>query len=222
MGTRINNDLLSIIKNRRSVRTFNGQKIAREETLSIIEAATWAPTGCNNQELRFLVLDTTKEMDGVINFKPFLKGVSVIILIFCDMSLPMSHKMYFEYKHEKNLPYIDTGLALANMILYAKSKGIESCIFNLSEYHFKLIGKQRKKNIGRKIDKIKQKLSLHKTMKDNFEFYLRNQLKIPEHLKITCGVGFGFTNKYPDIETEKHGNRKVMREELSYYTIQKK
>lgn len=222
MNTNISNNLLKIIKDRRSVRTFNGQKICREEILSIIETAIWAPTGCNNQELKFLILDTTKEIDGIINFKPFLKGVSTIVLIFCDMSLPMSYKMYVEYKHEKNLPYVDTGLAIANMIVYAKSKSIDSCIFNLSEHHFKLIEKQQKKPIEKKIDKIKQKLNLHKTMKDNFEFHLRDQLKIPEHLKITCGVGFGFTNRYPNIETEKHGNRKVMREEIDYYIIQKR
>jgi len=43
--------LMDLIKERRSVRLFNGRKIPREDILSIIEAATWAPTGCNNQEL---------------------------------------------------------------------------------------------------------------------------------------------------------------------------
>ena len=60
------------------------------------------------------------------------------MLVFYDMSLAMSSKMYVKNKAEKHLPYVDAGLAIENMILYAKSMGIDSCIFNLSEYHFKI------------------------------------------------------------------------------------
>ena len=127
--------LMNLIKIRRSVRIFNGDKIDRADITSIIEAATWAPTGCNNQELKFLVLDETGQLEEFLKFKPFLKGVSTVVLVFCDMSLTMSHKMYCEYNHERHLPYVDTGLALMNMVLYAKAKGIDSCITNLSKYH---------------------------------------------------------------------------------------
>ena len=132
------NRLLDLIRERRSVRLFNGEKVAREDVLSIIEAGIWAPTGCNNQELRFLILDKQEELKEILEFKPFFGGVSTVVLIFYDTSLPMSHKMYVKNRAEKHLPYVDAGLALENMILYAKSRNIDSCIFNLSEYHFKI------------------------------------------------------------------------------------
>jgi nitroreductase len=133
------------------------------------------------------------------------------------MSLPMSQKMYVKYKYEKHLPYLDTGLALSNMILYAKSKGIDSCVFNLSEYHFMRIGeKEPRKNL---INKIKLRLNMHNSMEGNFEFYLRKHLKIPEHLKIMCGVALGYAKIYPDIKKEIHGGKKVMREKAHYYII---
>jgi len=220
MNKNFSNSLINLIKYRRSVRLFTGKKIPRDDILSIIEAGIWAPTGCNNQELRFLILDGEEKKREISKFKPFFQGASTFILIFCDMSLPMSQKMYVQYKHERHLPYIDTGLALSNMVLYAKSKGIDSCVFNLSEYHFE---RKREKNIIKKIiRKIKLIFNLHKSMEGNFEFYLRNYLKIPEHLKILCGVAFGYAKKYPNIKTEMHGGKKVMRENISYYIIKKK
>jgi len=210
-------ELMHLIKERRSVRKFNGRKIHREDILSIIEAGTWAPTGCNNQELRFLILDKEEELIEILKFKPFFRGVSTVVLIFCDMSLPMSCKMYHEYKFERHLPYVDTGLALANMVLYAKRKGIESCIFNLSKYHFR---RSEDKTIKQKlISRIKRKLGLNTWMENNFEFYLRHHLKLPRHLEIMCGVAFGFADKYPDVNKFKHGGKKIMRQHVNYYIV---
>jgi len=212
-------ELMHLIKERRSVRIFTGEKIAKDDVLSIIEAATWAPTGCNNQELRFLVLDEKSELEEFLKFKPFLKGVSTVVLVFCDMSLPMSHKMYCEYKHERHLPYVDTGLALADMVLYAKAKGIDSCIVNLSKYHFRRSGEKR--ITKRLIGKINCRLGLYDRVKNNFEFYLRNHLKLPHHLAIMCGMALGFAEKYPDVNTFKHGGRGIMRQPVNHHMISK-
>lgn len=211
--------LLGLIKYRRSVRYFNGQKVSQADIISIIEAAIWAPTGCNNQEIRFLILDRKKDIQEMIKFKPFFKGVSTFVLLFYDMSLALSQKMYLETKSETHLPYIDTGLALANMILYAKSKGIDSCIFNLSAYHFQHNGGSG--FLKKILCKIKLKLNLHFLLENNFEFYLRHQLKTPRNLKIMCGVAFGFAKKYPDIQTQSHGDKNIMRKKVDHYLIKK-
>ena len=59
-------------------------------------------------------------------------------------------------------------------------------------------------------------------MENNFEFYLRNSLKIPDHLKIMCGVVFGYcTDKYVDVNTEMHGGKRIMRDKVDYYIIHK-
>ncbi|MFA5386574.1 MAG: nitroreductase family protein [Candidatus Paceibacterota bacterium] len=212
--------LMSLIKRRRSVRIFTGEKIPREKIFSIIEAGIWAPTGCNNQELRFLILDEDSEINEFVKFKPFLRGVSAFLLVFCDMSLPMSKKMYLETKGERHLPYVDAGLAVANMILYAKSNGIDSCVFNLSKYHFKY-KKKRKNYIERFIDRLKLKLNLYTSIEGNLELYFKKAIKIPKDLKIICGVALGFGEKYPDVNTETHGGKKIMREKIDHYIIHK-
>lgn len=208
-------NLMNLIKGRRSVRLFNGQKIDKKDILSIIEAGVWAPTGCNNQELKFVILDKEEALNEVLQFKPFFRGVSTVVLIFCDMSLPMSYEMYCVNRKEKHLPDIDTGLAMANMVLYAKAKGVDSCVFNLSEYHFRR--GEKKGLIKRLINRMKSVLNLQMLLENNFEFYLRNHLKIPKHLKIMCGIAFGFAAKYPNIETAKHGGNKIMRAEVGSY-----
>ena len=129
------------------------------------------------------------------------------------MSLPGS-KMYGN-PHEENLQYIDTGLALQNMVLYAKSIGIDSCICNLSDYHFTLTESIFKKIVN----KLTAFVGLHSRSKDNFKYILRNKLKIPEHLKVMCGVVLGYGKKEPDINVVLHSGKKVMRKEVDHYLI---
>jgi nitroreductase len=220
MGNNTNNNpdktLLELIKKRRSVRIFNGKKVSQEDIFLIIEAAIWAPSGGNNQELRFLILDKEQEMNKFLEFKPFFRGASTIILVFLDTSLTASQE--YRLRPSRNLPYVDTGLALANMVLYAKSKGIDSCIVNLSEYHF---GKTEKDFFKKIIKRIKILFGLHASLENNFDFYLRNYLKIPKYLKIAGGVVLGFAERYPDINTAMHGGKRIMREKVDHYIIQK-
>ncbi len=192
--------LIELIKKRRSVRVFSEKKILKEEIRDIIEAGIWAPTGCNNQELRFLILEN---MDEIKKFKPLAQSSSHFILIFVDMSLPQS-KMY-DKKNKTNLQYIDAGLALQNMVLYAKSIGIDSCICNLSSYHFAITNSIFRKimnKITSFIDEVQCKYS--------FEYFVRKKLKMPNQFKIMCGVALGYGKIEPNLDTI-HGGRKIRR-----------
>jgi len=210
-------ELMEIIRDRRSVRSFTGEKIPRPEIVSIIDAAVWAPTGCNNQELRFLLVDDEPHLAEIIRFKPFFRGVSTIVLLFCDMSLPMSQKMYRQYRHERHLPYVDTGLALGHMVLLAKSKGIDSCIFNLSRHHFR---KSESRTPPARLKRfLLQRLGLVARMDNNLQFYLREGLGVPDHLEIMCGVAFGYARRYPAIERASHGGRPLMRKSVEQYLV---
>ena len=60
---------------------------------------------------------------------------------------------------------------------------------------------------------------MHSINQDSFEYLLRNILKIPAHLKIRCGVAFGYAKKYPDLEIAKHGWNKIQRMDLEHYLV---
>jgi len=214
--SKFSKDLMALIKYRRSVRLFNGQKIPEAGIKSIIDAGIWAPSGCNNQELKFLILDRDEDIANITKFKPFLTGASHFILIFYDTALPRSKEMY-KNKHQKMLPYVDAGLALSNMLLCAKSKGIDSCVLNFSDYYFA----PGQKPLKKATNKVLAVLGLNKFSRSSFKQFLMKDLKVPKHLEIVCGVVFGYGRRYPDINTEMHSGDKVMRKDVSYYVIKR-
>lgn len=54
-------DFYSVIKSRRSIRVYKKDPVSNELIEKIIEAATWAPSGKNNQNWRFFVLTGRKK-----------------------------------------------------------------------------------------------------------------------------------------------------------------
>jgi nitroreductase len=216
MDNKIKNaSVMNLIKLRRSVRQFTGTIIPDKDVRSIIEAGIWAPTGCNNQELRYLVIDKI-HLSDVIAFKPFLKGVSHFIIIFADYSSKQSKAMYEKDRSESHLPYIDAGLSIMNMILYAKSIGIDSCICNLSPYHLRA---NKSNQFLKYINKIKIKLGFRQLASNSFNNYQLTNLKLSSEMKVLCGIAFGYAKIYPDVNCEIHGGKKIMRSSLDNYII---
>lgn len=207
--------IMNLIKTRRSIRIFTGKKIPKKDILSIIEAGVWAPSGCNMQELRFLILDKKADIKKIVKFKPFLQKVSHIILLFYDLSLPESKKMYIYSSHQKFLPYIDAGLALANMALYAKSIGVASCITNLSEHFYQPTTSLFKKIINRAL----LKMNLFFLAKTSLKYVLKKQFKIPAHLKIIGGIALGYAKIQPNLNFAMHSGRKIKRDNIKKYII---
>jgi nitroreductase/NAD-dependent dihydropyrimidine dehydrogenase PreA subunit len=54
-----------LIQSRRSVRVFKDQPVPREIIIRLIEDARYAPTGHNNQEVEWLVIDNRKELHRI-------------------------------------------------------------------------------------------------------------------------------------------------------------
>ena len=61
-------NLLEIVKNRRSIRKFNPEPIPDEYVDKIIEAARWAPSGANSQPWEFLVIRKPELRDKIVEF----------------------------------------------------------------------------------------------------------------------------------------------------------
>ncbi len=54
-----------LLKSRRSVRIFKKDPVPRDVIARLIETARYAPTGHNNQEVEWLVIDSRKELDKI-------------------------------------------------------------------------------------------------------------------------------------------------------------
>jgi len=212
--------MLDLIKKRRSVRIFTDRKIEEEDLVQIIEAGSWAPTGCNNQELRFVVLESCNIIQKMAEFKPLVKSASHVLLLFIDMDLPGSKELYNGAKHTAGMPFVDAGLALENISLFAKSKEIDSCIFNMTPYHMK---RSVKRNFLQKIiNKLLKFLGNYKLNSASFYSFQRDILEIPERYKVCCGVALGYGKVIPDVEKFIHGYNPIKRGTPESYILKRR
>ena len=71
-------NLLEVIKNRRSVRKFKPKKIKMEDIMKVIEAGRWAASGRNTQPWEFIVITDEQQirhfLDLFVEQREFLKA----------------------------------------------------------------------------------------------------------------------------------------------------
>ncbi len=112
-------NLLEIIKKRRSIREFKKKKVAGPIIEKALEAARWAPSGLNNQPWKFKVLEG-EERESLAQYTKYNKVIECadkLILVFLDKES--------SYNHKKDLMAV--GAAIQNILLYLHSQGIGTC-----------------------------------------------------------------------------------------------
>jgi nitroreductase len=121
----MNNEALKCILTRRSVRSFSGQSIGREELEKIAEAARLAPSAKNSQMWKFTVLQNKKLMKKLASVIAAQLGrgddydfyaPDTLIIVSCERD--------YAYNRE------DCACALENIFLAAHSLGIGSVWIN--------------------------------------------------------------------------------------------
>jgi nitroreductase len=79
--------VLNAIFDRRSVRHFTEASVERGPVLEALKAASWAPSGLNNQPWRFgLIRDPAlkSQLGGLTRYTNVLKSASVLVIFFLD------------------------------------------------------------------------------------------------------------------------------------------
>lgn len=113
-------DLFEVINGRRSVRRYSDRKLSKEDLEKIIEAGIYAPSACDIQGWRFLVVDNPKLIKELVDrgAASFIKGAPIGILVIYD-------------NRTENIEYLDhiqsAAASIENMLLAASSLGIGSC-----------------------------------------------------------------------------------------------
>ncbi len=109
--------IVELIRSRRSVRRFTDRPVNDEMINTLLEAARWAPSGCNNQPWRFVVIRDDKikeELAGLTKYGKIILRAPVSIVVFLDNDSL--------YHREKDIQSI--GAALQNMLLAAHGLGL--------------------------------------------------------------------------------------------------
>jgi len=110
--------ILELIKTRRSVRRWKESPIPQNIIEKILEAGRWAPSACNRQSCRFIVLNEELQKKLLTDLREdWLKYAPTIIFIGSDKRnyLPV------EYDY---VPYMDAAVATENMLLMAHALGL--------------------------------------------------------------------------------------------------
>ncbi len=123
-----------LILKRRSVRAYTDQPIERDKLIQCLEAAQLAPSACNAQPWRFVVVDNpllkVKIADaassGVLGMNRFAPQASVIVAVVMEPA-NVTSKLGGLIK-KKDFPLIDVGIAAEHFCLQAAELGIGTCM----------------------------------------------------------------------------------------------
>ncbi len=113
-------DVLDLLKGRRSIRRYQKKDVSKEIIERLIEAARWAPSGANIQPWHFVVVtkeELRKEVGKEAKFL-FVKSRHVseapVLIVVCGDTKSAFHM-------------VDCSLAGANIIMEATSLGLGTC-----------------------------------------------------------------------------------------------
>ena len=112
-----------LIAIRRSVRLYADQPVARDDLLAILEAGRQAPSACNNQPLRFIVVTERAELDELAGAYPrdWFRGAPAVIVVCSD------HQKSFHRADGKDHADLDAAIAADHMTLAAAERGLGTC-----------------------------------------------------------------------------------------------
>ncbi len=116
----INMDFLELAKKRYSVRKYQSKKVEKDKLLKILEAGRVAPTGCNNQPFKLIVV---QEEEGLEKIKKAANifGAPLAIIVCGD------HNAVWKRPFDgKNILDIDVSIVTDHMMLQATELGLGS------------------------------------------------------------------------------------------------
>jgi nitroreductase len=126
--------ILDLIISRQSDRKYSDKTIEKEKLDRIVEAGRMAPSACNAQPWKFIVVNYPQLVQKIaeaasaklIGMNGFVAQAPVILVIVREKP-NMSSKVGSTIKN-KDYSLIDIGTATENICLQAKAEGIGSCI----------------------------------------------------------------------------------------------
>jgi len=128
------NDVLKVIKERRSVRRFTSEQLSNKALNAILEAGLYAPSAHNQQPWHFTVVQSKELIDALSRDTKIALGKSKDER---TRSLSTKEKFHVFYeaptlivvsgKEDALMPTTDCAAAAQNMLLAAESIGIGGC-----------------------------------------------------------------------------------------------
>ncbi|MFH1847254.1 MAG: nitroreductase family protein [Candidatus Omnitrophota bacterium] len=127
-------NFLELIKSRRSIRSYSDRTIQREDLDLCVEAGRYAPSACDSQPWKFIIIDNPKirkELSENIfshlyGMNSFAENAAAFIAIISEKTKFMA--WLGEKLRNADFRSIDLGSACEHIVLQAQELGIGSCI----------------------------------------------------------------------------------------------
>ncbi|TET24902.1 MAG: hypothetical protein E3J78_00455 [Candidatus Cloacimonadota bacterium] len=121
-----------VLKKRRSVRVYENKMVEKDKLISVVESSMFAPSACNRQPARFIVVTDKGKVEKII--KHSLGGIVSnrwattvpVFIIACAKRTMFVHTIAARFK---NIPYhyLDMGAAIEHLLLKAVEQGLAAC-----------------------------------------------------------------------------------------------
>jgi nitroreductase len=127
-------NFMELVNLRQSVRQYADRPVEREKIQRCLEAARLAPSACNSQPWKFIVVDdpeltkavALKTFGKVVSFNHFTLQVPVFILIISEP--PNVTAKFGAIVKNRPLHLIDIGIAAIQFCLQAVQEGLGTCM----------------------------------------------------------------------------------------------
>lgn len=112
-------DFLELARERYSVRKFAGKEVEREKLNAVLEAGRLAPTACNYQPQRVLVLESEDALGKLRDCTPYHFSAPLALLVCYDNTV--SWKRSYD---GKDMGEVDASIVATQMMLEATALGL--------------------------------------------------------------------------------------------------
>ena len=128
------NSILELVQHRQSDRAYLDKPVETEKIDRILEAARLAPSACNSQPWKFIVVTDTEKRNLIadatasklLSMNHFTKQAPVQLIVLEDSANFTSS--VGGWATNKHYPHIDLGIVAAHISLAATDEGLGSCI----------------------------------------------------------------------------------------------
>lgn len=116
-------EYFDLIQKRHSVRSYKSDMVEKEKLNKILEAAMLAPTACNKQAFKIVVIPTKDHQEELkkIYGRPFFTQAPVVIGIFSIQGESWVRS------DSKNYGDVDASIVMDHIVLAATALGLGSC-----------------------------------------------------------------------------------------------
>lgn len=127
-------NFLEMVMSRQSVRGYSNEPVRKESIERCLEAARFAPSACNAQPWKFIVVDdpvlknqlADATQDRILSMNHFTKQAPVHIVVIREKANLTSN--IGQVIKNKEYPLIDIGIAVEHLCLQALEEGLGTCI----------------------------------------------------------------------------------------------